>query len=281
MCAQLQGDADRWWEQLRGNDEAVVCEALNAAFSDNPAGGVALGVADGVCSVLIRQPDLDDLPTQRGGTTPTGKPTLRTLTQRDRHRLFLQSMVSNVAATLLEGFASAPGLSSITVCVLTRVQKTQRLGVVLVGRWTRTAVRATPWGTDQDAFGLVLDRAAELHLDLTVAGAARALSPATVPVVAQVLALAESDDGAPTRTNPPHPRRRCWCGRSWTGTRRGRPRRWPCPGAGCSHRGRSSPSARRSWCCPLWSRRGARPGWSGTSRCSCWATTGGSAPIST
>ncbi len=203
VCAQLQGDADRWWEQLRGNDEDVVCEALNAAFSDNPAGGVALGVQDGVCSVLIRQPDLDDLPTQRGGTTPTGKPTLRTLNQRDRHRLFLQSMVSNVAATLLEGFACAPGLSSITVCVLTRVQKTQRLGVVLVGRWTRTAVRATPWGTDQDAFGLVLDRAAELHLDLTVAGAARALSPAEVPVVAQVLALAECDDGAPEPDETP------------------------------------------------------------------------------
>ncbi|MEO6880217.1 MAG: TerD family protein [Mycobacteriaceae bacterium] len=199
--AQLQAEADRWWTGLNRNDEEVVCEALNCAFGDNPAGGAALGVADGICSVLIRQPDLDDLPTQRAGVTPTGRPTLRKLTQRDRHRLFLQCMVANVAATLLEGFACAPGLDAITVCVLTRVEKTQRLGVVLAGRWTRTAVAATPWGTDADATGLVLDRAAELHLDLATTGAVRALDPTDVPGLAEVLALAH-DDGAPEPDAP-------------------------------------------------------------------------------
>lgn len=174
---------------------------MNTAFGDNPAGGAALGRADGTCSVLIRQPDLDDLPTQRADVTPAGRPTLRKLSQRDRHRLFLQCMVANVAATLLEGFACAPGLDAITVCVLTRVEKTQRLGVVLAGRWTRTAVAATPWGTDADAIGLVLDRAAELHLDLATTGAVRALDPADVPGLAEVLALAD-DDGAPEPDAP-------------------------------------------------------------------------------
>jgi stress response protein SCP2 len=193
---ELQQQADAWWAGLQANDETVVCEALNAAFSDNPAGGVALGVQAGTCSVLIRQPDLEDLPTQQPGLTPTGRPTLKKLAQRDRHRLFLRSLVSNVAATLLEGFACAPGLDAITVCAVARDDRTQQLGVVIAGRWTRQAVLAVRWGADDDARELVLDRASALHVDVAVSGAVRALDPKHVPVVAQVLALAEPDNAS-------------------------------------------------------------------------------------
>jgi stress response protein SCP2 len=200
---ELQVQADQWWAELQGNDETVVCEALNAAFSDNPAGGVALGVEAGTCSVLIRQADLEDLPTQRPDLTPTGRPTLKKLAQRDRHRLFLRSLVSNVAATLLEGFACAPGLDAITVCAVARDDRTQRLGVVIAGRWTRQAVLATSWGADDDARELVLDRASELHVDVAVNGAVRLLDPKHVPVVAAVLALAEPDGAGQPDPMPP------------------------------------------------------------------------------
>ncbi|WP_460865182.1 TerD family protein [Rhodococcus aerolatus] len=189
---QLVREAERWWSALRSNDEDVVCETLNIAFSDNPAGGLAVGVAGATASVVIRQPDWDTLPTKRPDLTPTGKPTLRTLAQRDRHRLFLESTASCVAATLLEGFAVAPGLEAMTVAVLTRVRRTQRLGVVLLGRWTRDSVGRTSWGSDGDALTLVLDRADELHLHLAATGEVKAL-PATVPHVGQVLELAEDD----------------------------------------------------------------------------------------
>ena len=89
---------------------------------------------------------------------------MKKLTQRDRHALFLGSLVSNVAATLREGFAAAPGVQSITICALVRFEQTQRLGPVLLGRWNRAAVEAVPWGRDGDAHDLVLDRNVELHL---------------------------------------------------------------------------------------------------------------------
>ncbi|MGC9538213.1 hypothetical protein [Streptomyces sp. UG1] len=31
--------AEHWWQALLANDEATVCEAVNTAFSDNPAAG--------------------------------------------------------------------------------------------------------------------------------------------------------------------------------------------------------------------------------------------------
>ncbi len=48
---QLTGEAEHWWQALLANDEDTVCEAVNTAFSDNPAAGCAVGV-DG--SVLLR-----------------------------------------------------------------------------------------------------------------------------------------------------------------------------------------------------------------------------------
>jgi stress response protein SCP2 len=78
------------------------------------------------------------------------------------------------------------------VCVLTRVRRTQRLGVVLLGRWTRSAVGQTRWGGDDDALRLVVDRAEELHLDMSVTGEVRAL-PTSLPEVEVVLDLAQDD----------------------------------------------------------------------------------------
>lgn len=172
---QLQQEADAWWSALTRNEEPVVVQALNTAFADNPAGGVALGVDGDVVSVLLRQPDLSTLPEQRPDTTPAGKPTMRRMSQRDRHQLLLRAMVSNVAATLREGFAVAPALQAMTVCVVTRSPRTQQLGAVLLGRWTRHDVDATAWGSVDDAWGLVLDRAQELQTDLSSTGEARPL----------------------------------------------------------------------------------------------------------
>jgi hypothetical protein len=56
---QLTDEAEHWWQALLANDEDTVCEAVNTAFSDNPAAGCAVGADGSVLSVVVRQPDLD------------------------------------------------------------------------------------------------------------------------------------------------------------------------------------------------------------------------------
>ncbi|MEV6295019.1 TerD family protein [Streptomyces sp. NPDC051896] len=148
---QLAGEAQQWWRALLSNDEATVCEAVNTAFSDNPAAGCAVGVDGPVLSVVMRHQDLDSLPTQTPGLTPSGRPTLKNLTQRDKILWWLTSMGSNVVATLKEAFATAPGMTAIDLAVLTRLPDTQRLGFVAYGRWTREAIETMPWREPEDA----------------------------------------------------------------------------------------------------------------------------------
>ncbi|MFI2211599.1 TerD family protein [Streptomyces sp. NPDC020141] len=148
---RLTAEADQWWRALTGNDEETVCEAVNAAFSDNPAAGCAVGVDGSVMSVVMRQPDLDSLPAQAPGLTPAGRPTLRDLNKRERTEWWLTVMGSNVIATLKEGFATAPGITAVNLAVLTRMPETRRLGVVAYGHWTRRSVESTAWQGADDA----------------------------------------------------------------------------------------------------------------------------------
>jgi len=148
---QLRAEADQWWRALTANDEATVCEAVNYAFSDNPAAGCAVGVDGSVLSVVIRQQDIDSLPDQTPGLTTAGRSTLKALTKRDRTLWWLTSLGSNVIATLKEGFATAPEITAIDLAVLTRVPETLRLGFVAYGRWTRQAIEATVWRQPEDA----------------------------------------------------------------------------------------------------------------------------------
>ncbi|MBO2450905.1 TerD family protein [Actinomadura barringtoniae] len=148
---RLSGEADQWWQALLANDEVTVCEAVNVAFSDNPAAGCAVGVEENVLSIVLRQQDIDSLPEQAPGLTPSGRPTLKKLTKRDRNLWWLNIMGSNVIATLKEAFATAPAIVAIDLAVLTRIPENQRLGIVAYGRWSRQAVQSTAWRTAEDA----------------------------------------------------------------------------------------------------------------------------------
>ncbi|WP_326815709.1 TerD family protein [Streptomyces sp. NBC_01763] len=53
--ASLCAEAEHWWQALAANDEETVCEAVNTAFSDNPAAGCAVGVDGSVLLVVMRQ----------------------------------------------------------------------------------------------------------------------------------------------------------------------------------------------------------------------------------
>ncbi|WP_306971815.1 TerD family protein [Streptomyces canus] len=149
--SELTAEAGQWWQALVANDEETVCEAVNYAFSDNTAAGCAVGVDGDVLSVVMRQQDIDSLPDQMPGVTPSGRLTLKTLSKRDRTLWWLTSMGSNIVATLKEAFAVTPGITAIDLAVLTRLPNTQRLGFVAYGRWTRQAIEAGPWRETTDA----------------------------------------------------------------------------------------------------------------------------------
>ncbi|MDR3084317.1 MAG: TerD family protein [Streptomyces sp.] len=196
--AQLVSEADQWWHALLSNDEATVCEAVNTAFSDNPAAGCAVGVDGAVLSVVMRQQDLDTMPTQTAGLTPSGRPTLKNLTKRDRTLWWLTAMGSNIVATLKEGFATAPAITAIDLAVMTRLPDTQRLGFVAYGRWTRHAIESTPWRDAEDALRF-LDIGQDVACSVTTASSGslsstiKPLSPARIPGLQDLLDHAQDD----------------------------------------------------------------------------------------
>ena len=203
---ELSEQANLWWRELVANDEATVCEAVNAAFADNPAAGYAVGLQDGVLSVVMRQQDLDTLPTHTPGLTAAGRPTLKALTKRDRTLWWLTILGSNLIATVKEALATAPAITAVDLAVLTRLPDTQRLEVVAYGRWNRRAIESTPWRPPEDAL-----RFLDIGEDVTCAFSTtttkiRPLDTSRIPGLQRLIDTA-IDDGLETPPEPvPTPR---------------------------------------------------------------------------
>lgn len=194
---ELTGEAAEWWRRLITNDEPTVCEAVNAAFADNPAAGCAVGLRDGVLSVVMRHQDLDTLPTQTPGLTPAGRPTLKTLTKRDRLLWWLTILGSNVVATIKEALATAPGVTAVDLAVLTRLPDTQRLAVVAYGRWSRRSVESAVWREPDDALRF-LDIGDDVACTISsTATKVRPLDTSRVPDLDRLLDTAFDDDASP------------------------------------------------------------------------------------
>jgi stress response protein SCP2 len=204
----MSDEAVAWWQALLTNDEHTVCEAVNTAFADNPAAGCAVGVQDGVLSVVMRQQDIDTLPDKTPGLTSAGRPTLKPLTKSDRVLWWLTIMGSNVVATVNEALATAPGITAVDLAVLTRVPDAQRLAVAAYGRWTRRALEQAVWRTPQDALRF-LDSADDLTCHVTTA--TTRIRPVDTTGIPGLQALVDSavedglDDGTEPSPPPPDP----------------------------------------------------------------------------
>ncbi|MFK0160068.1 TerD family protein [Streptomyces sp. NPDC090493] len=202
---ELTAEAGQWWQALLSNDEDTVCEAVNYAFSDNAAAGCAVGVDGDVLSVVMRQQDIDSLPDQVPGVTPSGRPTLKNLSKRDRTLWWLTSMGSNIVATLKEAFAVAPGIAAVDLAVLTRLPNTQRLGFVAYGHWTRQAIEAGPWLETTDALRF-LDIGQDVACSVTttasgnVSSAVKPLDTSRLPGLQGLLDHAQDDAGSDEAT---------------------------------------------------------------------------------
>lgn len=200
---ELQEQADRWWDELLTNDEFTVCEAVNTAFSDNPAAGCAVGVSGSTLYVVMRQQDIDSLPSQTPGVTSSGRPTLKSLGRRDRVAWWLTIMASNLVATAKEAFAVAPGITDVSIAVLSRMPDTMRLGVVAFGTWQRNSIESTPWRTPEDAcriFDIGQDVACSVRTTATgaVSTALKPLDVNRIPELANLLEANTVDVGDET-----------------------------------------------------------------------------------
>lgn len=199
----LHVQADEWWAALLANDEATVCEAVNTAFSDNPAAGCAVGVSGSTLSIVMRQQDIDSLPTQTPGMTSAGRPTLKNLTKKDRIGWWLTILCSNLVATAKEAFAVTPGITEVSIAVLSRMPDTLRLGVVAFGTWSRSAFAASWWHTPEDAYRIFdIGRDVACSVRTTASGAlstaVKPLDVAGIPELTQLLDVNAVDDGVDT-----------------------------------------------------------------------------------
>lgn len=221
---ELVDQAAEWWRRLITNDEPTVCEAVNAAFADNPAAGCAVGLRDGVLSVVMRHQDLDTLPTQTPGLTPAGRPTLKTLTKRDRTHWWLTILGSNLVATVKEALATAPSVTAVDLAVLTRLPDTQRLAVVAYGRWSRNAIESSTWRSPDDALRF-LDIGDDVACTISsTATKVRPLDTSRAPELSQLVDTAFDEDAAPDENHAAHDPyaiesfERWSTGRAWPGS---------------------------------------------------------------
>ena len=199
--ADLLSHADGWWNALSGNDEMTVLETVNAAFADNPAAGCAVGLDGTTLSIIMRQQDIDALPDQTPSVTSAGRPTLKLLNKRDRVRWWLHILASNVAATCREAFAVAPGVSRLNVVVISRFSDSRRLGVVLYGSWSRSAVEGATWRSRDDAFRILdIGEDVECSVRTTSSGnlstTLKPLDVDSVPALAELITSAEDTESS-------------------------------------------------------------------------------------
>ncbi|HUR47913.1 MAG TPA: TerD family protein [Acidimicrobiales bacterium] len=198
---EWEEDAESWWRALNNNDEPTVLDAVNAAFSDNPAPALAVGVQEAVLSVVIRQPGLAAMPTQHPAVTPAGRPTLKKSSQRDRLWLWFSCLGSHVIATLKEAFAIAPAINAVDLAVITDFAPNSQLGVAVYGRWSRATIEGRSWRSAEDAQQFVdIGEDVASCIRWTSAGnlsaSMRPVDVSAIPALAGLLDSAVEDDDA-------------------------------------------------------------------------------------
>lgn len=144
-----QKDLDAAWDRLLSNDAETVIAALEGAFADNEAPAVPVDVVDGRVTILMVMEGEDAFPERVPKLTPTGRPSLRTLSKTERTQLYVGWMSSNILATVREALATAPHLQAVTVAVLRRGSPTPfgeiPIGVVYAGTFSREMCSRITW----------------------------------------------------------------------------------------------------------------------------------------
>ena len=117
---EQQKQLDAAWDRLQHNEPETVIASLEQAFADNGAPATPVDCHDGLATVTMLYGHPDVIPERTPAVTPTGKTMLRKRTKTERNALYLDSLASNVLATLKEGFAVCPALGAISILVVRR-----------------------------------------------------------------------------------------------------------------------------------------------------------------
>jgi hypothetical protein len=116
---RIQSKLDEHWACLLANDPDVVLEALEAAFEDNEAPAAAVSCRDRRVDIVMRWPGLDELvPERKGGTTPSGQPTIHKRNKAERAEFYLEALCSNLLVTAKEAFAVCPSIDEIGLAAI-------------------------------------------------------------------------------------------------------------------------------------------------------------------
>lgn len=116
----VQKQLDQLWQARLDHDPDVVHDVLEDAFADHQMHATVLDVGvdhdveAGVryATVAIFFGTWELVPVSRPDLTPTGRPTLHKRTKTERNAFYLKALGSTVLATVREGFASPPALTS-------------------------------------------------------------------------------------------------------------------------------------------------------------------------
>jgi hypothetical protein len=131
---------DAVWAGLLANEPQHVFASIEDAFEDNEMPAACVDVDGSSATLLMRiAPVTDLIPERSVELTPTGKPTHKKRTGTEINQLYAELLGSHVMATVLEGFAVAPGLEEIRIVVVRgeRVGGSTVLACLYAGRFRK------------------------------------------------------------------------------------------------------------------------------------------------
>ena len=165
--ASEQTALDDEWQRLNANDPSVTLSVLEEAFADNEAPAAAID-CDGNRTTVVMQfvPPEAIVPERKPARTPTGKRTLKKRTKTEINALYLETLGSNVLATVKETFAVAPGTDIVQMLVVRRETDKKRAGelaAIYVGDFDRVSYAGASGARKA---GRTLELAAESMLNL-------------------------------------------------------------------------------------------------------------------
>ena len=122
--AEHQSSMDESWFKLVDNDPDLVLTVLEEAFEDNraPAAAIDCEGSELTVAMIFGQPD-DVVPEKRPNVTDTGRTTIKKRTKTERNDFYFACAATNVAVTLKEAFAVAPGIDAAKALVVRREDK--------------------------------------------------------------------------------------------------------------------------------------------------------------
>ena len=198
--AEVQGQFDRWWQQLCDNDSDVVLAILAEAFEDNEAPAAPVAVDGAELDLVVLAPPDEVVPERMPRRTQAGNLTLRKLPKGERSALYGLLVFGHVLVTMREAFAVAPGITAIRSVLLRHAGADAygrpRLECLLAGRFLRSAFDGVRW-QDADASRIVVDTATELLVNLRRGTELQPINLSREPEIQMVIDLVDVDELVP------------------------------------------------------------------------------------